>query len=130
MARKPPGNKHLSNTLRNGAGPAASTPLPPWCQARGADLLLRLRVQPRASHEGFDGLHGDRLRLRVSSPPVDDAANARVVTLLSELLSLPRASFQIVRGGHAREKDVLVRDAGARAAEIALKSGITGKDVA
>ena len=97
--------------------------LPPWCEVRGNDLLLRLRVQPRASREGFDGTFGNRLRLKVSAPPVDDAANARVIELLSALLTLPRGGFHIVRGGHAREKDVLVRDAGARTREIALLSG-------
>jgi uncharacterized protein YggU (UPF0235/DUF167 family) len=90
---------------------------------RGADLLLRLRVQPRAAHEGFDGEFGDRLRLRVRSPPVDDAANLRVVELLGSLLSLPRGNCRIVRGGHAREKDVLLLGAGSRAHEISLFCG-------
>lgn len=96
-----------------------TAPIPEWCEVRGADLLLRLRVQPRAAREGFDGVFANCLRLRVNAPPVDDAANIRVVELLSELMTLPRSSLQIVRGAHAREKYVLVRGAGMRAREIA-----------
>lgn len=108
--------------MRRGAG-AAADELPCFAQAQGADLLLRLCVQPRASPEGPAGLHADRLRLRVGAPPVDDSANARVVSLLAELLDLPRGAVRIVRGLHARNKDVLVRDVGAARARIATIAG-------
>jgi len=89
-----------------------------WCVARGADLLLRLRVQPRAAHEGVAGLHAGRLRLRVNTPPVDGRANARVVQLLAELLGVPAGSIELVRGHAGRDKDVLVRGAAARAGAV------------
>jgi uncharacterized protein len=85
-----------------------------WCVARGADLLLKVRVQPRASPEGVAGLHAGRLRLRVSTPPVDGRANARVVQLLAELLGVPVGNVELLRGHAGRDKDVLVRGAGAR----------------
>jgi uncharacterized protein len=95
-------------------------------QRVGADVLLRLAVQPRAAPEGPDGMHAGRLRLKVGAAPVDDAANARVVRLLSELLDLPRASIRILRGHHSRNKDVLLRDAGAAFARIAAMAGPGG----
>ena len=116
--RKSGENSHL----RPSAGTAA-TALPGFARAQGPDLLLRLSVQPRASPEGPAGIHAQRLRLRVGAAPVDDAANARVVSLLAELLELPRGAIRIVRGQHARNKDVLVRDDGAARARIALIAG-------
>lgn len=89
-----------------------------WCVARGADLLLRLRVQPRASPEGVAGVHAGRLRLRVNTPPVDGRANARVVQLLAELLGVPPGSVELLRGHAGRDKDVLVRGAAARIAAV------------
>lgn len=84
-----------------------------WCSARGADLLLRLRVQPRSSREGVAGLHAGRLRLKVNTPPVEGRANARVVQLLAELLGVPAGRVELLRGHAGRDKDVLVRGAAA-----------------
>jgi uncharacterized protein (TIGR00251 family) len=89
-----------------------------WCVIRGADVLLRLRVQPRASHEGIAGERAGRLCVRVSSPPVDGAANQRLIEILARALELPRSSFEIVGGASSRDKNVLVRAAGTRHAQI------------
>ncbi|MBK7251990.1 MAG: DUF167 domain-containing protein [Gammaproteobacteria bacterium] len=85
---------------------------------RGADLVLHLRVQPRAGREGCTGAHAGRLRFRVRAPPVDGAANARLIALLAEMLGLPRASFAIARGTASRDKDVIVAGAAAHAERL------------
>jgi uncharacterized protein len=85
-----------------------------WCAVRGADLLLRLRVQPRAQPEGPAGLHAGRLRLRIAAPPLDGRANARVAGLLAELLGVPAGAVELLRGHSGRDKDVLVHGAAAR----------------
>jgi uncharacterized protein len=114
------------DTQRSGRArrPAASPPAqagstPPWLQVRGADLLLRIRVQPRATPEGVAGLHGDRLRLRVSSPPVEGAANARVVQVLAGLMGIPAGLLTVSRGAKSRDKDLLILGAATRAQELA-----------
>jgi uncharacterized protein (TIGR00251 family) len=89
-----------------------------WYDVRGANLLLRLRIQPRASREGFDGVREGRLRVRVSSPPVEGAANERLVRLLAETLDVPRASITLTRGSKSRDKDLTVHGVAARVAEI------------
>jgi hypothetical protein len=86
----------------------------PWCSVLGRDLLLRLRIRPRASPEGMEGLHAGRLRVRVSAAPVDGAANERLMQILARELEVPRASLILVRGVRSRDKDVLVRAAAAR----------------
>jgi uncharacterized protein (TIGR00251 family) len=90
----------------------------PWYETRGSDLLIRARVQPRASREGIDGARNGRLRVRVSAPPVEGAANARVVLLLSEQLGIPRSTLTVTRGAKSRDKDILVQGAAARAPEL------------
>lgn len=91
---------------------------PGWYEVRGADLLLRLRIQPRASHEGIDGLHDGRLRVRVSSPPVEGAANDRLMRVLAEALGLPRSAIRLARGEKSREKDIVAQGVAARADEL------------
>ena len=97
---------------------AGSASREPWFAVRGADLLLRLRIQARVAREGFAGVHDGRLRVRIGAPPVEGAANFRLVEMLSGCLSLPRGAFRIERGSHARLKDVLVLGAAARCTDI------------
>jgi uncharacterized protein YggU (UPF0235/DUF167 family) len=85
-----------------------------WCEVLGQDLLLRLRIRPRASPEGMELPHAGRLRVRVSAAPVDGAANERLMQLLSRELEVPRAALILVRGVRSRDKDVLVRNAARR----------------
>jgi len=49
-------------------------------------IHLRLRIQPRASRTELAGMHGGALRVRLSAPPVDGAANQALIRLLADLL--------------------------------------------
>lgn len=71
-------------------------------------IELDLQVVPRAAKEGLGPPHGDRLKARVSAPPVDGAANEALRALLSDLLGVPRAQVRITRGQTGRKKTVCV----------------------
>ena len=64
---------------------------------QGAVWLLDLLVQPRAARTEFAGLHDGRIKLRLTAPPVDDAANAALVQFLAQRLGLPRGALEIGR---------------------------------
>jgi uncharacterized protein len=70
----------------------------------GADWLLDVRVQPRASRTEFAGLFGDRLRVRLNAPPVDGRANAALVAFVAEACGLPRGRVTLERGATGRDK--------------------------
>ena len=70
----------------------------------GADWLLEVRVQPRASRTGFAGLLGERLRVRLTAPPVDGRANAALVEFVADACGLPRARVTLERGVTGRDK--------------------------
>jgi uncharacterized protein YggU (UPF0235/DUF167 family) len=90
----------------------------PWCAVRGADLLLRLRVRPRGTPEGIGPVREGRLVVRVAAPPVDGEANERLMRVLSRELATPLNTLILTRGVTSRDKDVVVRAAAARHAEI------------
>ena len=72
-------------------------------------ILLTIHVQPNASRSKYVGLHGDALKVRIASPPVDGAANEALCRFLSEQLAVPMCQV-IIRAGHgARRKRVLVK---------------------
>jgi hypothetical protein len=78
----------------------------------GNDLLLDLRVQPRASRTEFAGTIGERVRVRLRAPPVDGRANAALIEFLAEAFDVPRAAVSIERGLAGRDKSVRVRGVG------------------
>ena len=76
----------------------------PACRRDGTDLILDVRVQPRASRSEVAGLHGERLRIRLQAPPVDGKANAALVEFVAGLFAIPRARVTIEHGLTGRDK--------------------------
>ena len=76
----------------------------PACRRDGTDLVLDVRVQPRASRSEIAGLHGGRLRIRLQAPPVDGKANAALVEFVAALFAVPRARVTIEHGLTGRDK--------------------------
>ena len=86
-------------------------------------VLIRVRVQPRASRDGLDGLQGDQLRIRLTAPPVEGAANAACIALLAKTLGIRRSQVHIQAGEKSRDK--LVHIAGLTLGEVTAALGLT-----
>jgi uncharacterized protein (TIGR00251 family) len=71
--------------------------------------LLPVRVVPRASRTGLDGIVEGALRVRLTAPPVEGAANAALTVFLANLLGVPRSAITVAAGATARQKSLLVR---------------------
>jgi len=67
-----------------------------------------VRVQPRASRSEIVGEYDGAIRVRLSAPPVDGAANDALVDLLASELSVVRRNIAIVSGASPRNKTVAV----------------------
>jgi hypothetical protein len=74
----------------------------------GMDLVIELRVRPRAQRSEFGGVHGERVRVRLKAPPVDGRANAALAEFLAEAFSVPRAQVVIESGQASRDKRVRI----------------------
>jgi uncharacterized protein (TIGR00251 family) len=66
-----------------------------------------VRVQPRASRDELI-LDGERLRLRITAPPVDGAANAHLIRYLAGCFGVANSRVEIIRGMTGREKTVRI----------------------
>ena len=80
---------------------------------------MAVKVQPRASTDEIVGLLGAELRVRVTAPPVDSAANEALLRFLAERLGCPRYRVELVRGQNSRHKIVRLR--GFTAGEVAAR---------
>jgi uncharacterized protein (TIGR00251 family) len=83
-------------------------------------VVLRVHVQPRASRAAVVGRHGDAVKVRVQSPPVDDRANAEVRALLAGLVGVTPRAVAIVAGGRSRAKRVRIDGIAGPALEAAI----------
>ena len=69
-------------------------------------VLLSVKLQPRSSVDEIGEPLGNELRIKVTAPPVEAAANQALVRLLCEKLDCPRNQVQLVRGQTSRHKVV------------------------
>ena len=88
---------------------------------RPEGALLHLRVQPRASRDEILGWQDGVLRVRVAASPVEGAANAAVLALVSRALDVAPSTVAVVRGVRGRDK--LVRVAGLTEADVRTRLG-------
>lgn len=79
-----------------------------WYRWQGADLLLTVRLQPRASRNEIVGPHGDALKIRITAPPVEGQANAHLIKLLADAFDVPRGQVTLVSGDTARSKQLRI----------------------
>ena len=80
----------------------------PAIQWRGSQLTLDLQVQPGASRDEIVGMHGERLKVRISAPPVDGRANRHLIEWLAEVFGVPRSRVTLTRGLSGRSKTVCI----------------------
>jgi len=87
--------------------------------AEGAQFALR--VQPRASRNGFAGVLGDAVKLAITAPPVEGKANQAVIDYLADWFRIPKSSVVILSGETGRNKRIAIRGMRAEQVRQALK---------
>ena len=91
--------------------------MPFTIQEKPDGLIFKVRVQPRSSKNQVVGAYGDALKIKLTAPPVDNAANKACGVFLAGLLSVAKSSVVIISGNTGRNKQVLVhcqKDGGER----------------
>lgn len=78
----------------------------PLVQRTATGVRLSVRVQPRASANEIVGLHGGALKVRLTAPPAEGAANRALVELLAGTFGIPVRAVTIVSGASSRTKVV------------------------
>lgn len=91
-------------------------------QQSGTDVLLAVAVQPRASRNAVAGLHGNALKLLLTAPPVEGAANDACLRFLADLLGVSRSRLSIARGEKARRKRIRITNIAGEELRARLKS--------
>ena len=76
-------------------------------EANGS-VTFAVRVVPRSSRNQIVGVEGGALKIKLTAPPVEGAANAALIEFVAEWLGVRRSAVSIVSGDKARNKLVRV----------------------
>ena len=80
--------------------------LPPFLRVQPDGVLLSIKLQPRASVASVGEALGSELRVKVTAPPVEGAANEALVKLLAVHFDCARSRIQLIRGHASTHKVV------------------------
>lgn len=97
--------------------------IPAFLRAGAGGLLLSVKLQPRASVNEIGAPLGAELRIKVTAPPVDAAANEALLRLLAQTLGCARGQVELVRGHTSRHKVVKLHGLGPGAVLARLLPG-------
>ena len=67
-------------------------------------ITFEVRVAPRASRNRVVGIQDGALKVALTAPPVDGAANEALKKLLAKGLGVAKSDVEILRGDRARIK--------------------------
>jgi uncharacterized protein (TIGR00251 family) len=97
-------------------------PIPTYLREQAGEVLLSVKLQPRASKNEIAEPLGNELRIKVTAPPVDSAANQALIELLADVLDCPRGQLELIRGQTSRHKAIRIRGFSADAVAKCLDS--------
>ncbi|MEE3158249.1 MAG: DUF167 family protein [Pseudomonadota bacterium] len=75
----------------------------------GEDLVLDCHLQPGAKRAEFAGQHGERLKIRISAPPVDGMAKLGLSRFLADAFDVSRQQVSLLSGQSSRQKRLLIQ---------------------
>ena len=77
-------------------------------QWQDGDLVLNVRVQPRAAGDGFAETLGDQIKLRITAAPVDGKANKYLIAFIAKTFKVAKANVSIISGVSGRNKRIKI----------------------
>lgn len=72
------------------------------------NLIIAVKVQPRASRVGVIGLHGEAIKIALNQPPVEGAANRALCEWLAGEFKVAKGKVTLVAGEKSRNKRVQI----------------------
>ncbi len=86
--------------------------LPAYIEPTSTGVVLRVFVAPRSSSNKVLGLHDGMMKVALTAPPVEGAANKALVAFLAKMLGVSKSSVMLVAGETSRKKIVSVEGIG------------------
>lgn len=86
-----------------------------WYRENKTALTINIYVVPRSSKSEIVGIYNNCLKIRLKSPPVDNAANEELVRFLADKLKIPKKNIEIIKGHNQKKKIISIEQYGLNA---------------
>ena len=78
----------------------------PFTRTRNG-ITIEVKVEPRSSQKGIAGVMDNHvLKIKLTSPPVEGAANEQLIEVIAEALKVKRSQVKVIRGLSSKRKVV------------------------
>ncbi len=81
-----------------------------WLKEKESGIILYVHIVPNAKKSEIIGEYSGRLKIKISSPPVDGAANKEIKKFFSKLLNLSKSKIEIISGEKSKDKAIFFKD--------------------
>ncbi len=81
-----------------------------WLRETKQGVTIDLHVIPNARKSEIVGIHNDKLKIKIFSPPVDGSANKEIIKFFSKKLKTSKSKIDIISGEKSRDKRLLIND--------------------
>ena len=79
-----------------------------WINSCKNGIRFSAIIQPRSSKNEVTGIFHNALKIRLTAPPVDGAANKACIRFFSKLLGVSPSEISIIQGFSSRNKTIKI----------------------
>ena len=97
-----------------------------WIRELSEGLLISINVQPRSSKTEIIGIHQNSLKIKLTSPPIEGAANSLLIKFISKELGIAKSNIVLKSGEKSRKKKLTVKGCSKEEAIQKLAANIEG----
>ena len=101
--------------------------MPDWLKPVADGTVVSLYIQPRASKNEIIGEQNGALKVRLTSPPVEGAANKLCCEFIAKLCGVAKRDIMILAGDKSRHKRLLISGLRPEEVQTALDGAIKQK---
>jgi len=80
-----------------------------WIRELSEGLLISINVQPRSSKTEIIGMHENSLKIKLTSPPVEGAANSLLIRFIAKELGISKSRIDLKSGEKSRKKKLIIK---------------------
>ena len=79
-----------------------------WYTQKSNSIIVNVYLQPGAKRTEIVGLHGDALKIRLTSRPIDGCANEALLKYIAQLFEVPLRQVKLMQGDKSRQKKLII----------------------